>query len=472
MTTPPVCTRFAPSPTGNLHIGSVRTALFSWLYARQQKGKFILRIEDTDTQRSSADAVQGIIDGLQWLGLDHDAGPYFQTQRQQRYQAVIQTLLEAGNAYYCRCDTQRLDDMRKHAIASKQNPRYDRRCRDQNYAPSDTVPATIRFKNPLHGEVVIDDHIQGQVTYQNAELDDLIIARTNAMPTYNLAVIVDDMDMQITHVIRGDDHLNNTPRQINILHALDTKIPQYVHIPLIMGEDGKRLSKRHNASNILQYKQQGYLPKAILNYLIRLGWSHGDQEIFSIAEMLEYFTLEGINKSAASINPKKLLWLNQHHIKTTTDIELVDQLKDFFIDMGIDTSTGPDLLTLVKIQKQRVKTIQEMAQQSQYFYLDFSTYDTAMSQQYLSVEIAPILQTIRQRLAVLDSWTDEELHQTIIDVANEFTIKLGKIAQPLRFAITATTASPSIDITLRLLGKQRVLQRLDLALQNIANHDA
>ena len=465
-----VRTRFAPSPTGNLHIGSVRTALFSWLYAKHHNGKCILRIEDTDQARSSPESIQKILFGLSWLGLEYDEGPYYQTQRAAHYQTALQKLLDTDHAYYCYCSQETIDQMRAEAMAKGEKPRYDGRCRDKPAINDSTVKPVIRFKNPQHGAVVVADHIQGEVSYQNAELDDLIIARSNGMPTYNLVVVVDDIDMQITDIIRGDDHLNNTPRQINIFQALGASIPNYAHLPLILGADKRRLSKRHGATNILEYKEQGYLPEAMLNYLVRLGWSHGDQEIFSIAEMVKYFDIKDINKSAALIDAKKLLWLNQQHIKETDSTILANRLNGMFSQLNIDTKDGVDILQLVEVQKKRAKTMLEMAQQSQFFYCDFDINAAEAAKKHLYQEILMPLQSIGKKLALLEQWTDENLHQIIIDTAIEFNIKSGKISQPLRVAVTGGIVSPSIDSTLRLIGKNKVLQRLDAALEYIVRH--
>jgi len=462
-----VRTRFAPSPTGYLHIGGVRTALFSWLYARHHQGRFILRIEDTDRERSTDESVQVILDAMKWLGLECDEGPFYQTQRYDRYKEIIQKLLDEDKAYYCYCSKEELDVMREEAMARGDKPRYDGRCRHDDHPDKDKVPPVVRFKNPLEGEVVIEDRIQGRVVYKNEELDDLIIARSDGTPTYNLTVVVDDMDMQITDVIRGDDHLNNTPRQINIFHALDAEAPRYAHMPLISGEDGSRLSKRHGAANILQYKEDGYLPEALLNYLARLGWSHGDQEIFSMAEMIEYFDIEDVNKSAASVNPEKLLWLNQHYIKTGDSVELAEKLREYFKQLDIDIEDGPDILELVEVQKERAKTLLEMAEQSRCFYVDFDAHDADAAKKHLRPVILEPLEKLREKFAALDEWQDETLHQIIVDTAAEFDIKMGKIAQPLRVAITGGSVSPSIDVTLRLIGKKRVLSRLDMALDYV-----
>jgi len=462
-----VRTRFAPSPTGYLHIGGVRTALFSWLYARHHQGSFILRIEDTDRVRSTDESVQVILDGLQWLGLEYDEGPFYQTQRYDRYQEIIQKLLDEDKAYHCYCSKEALDVMREEAMARGDKPKYDGRCRHGDHPHKNDKSPVVRFKNLLDGEVVIEDRIQGTVVYKNEELDDLIIARSDGIPTYNLTVVVDDMDMQITDVIRGDDHLNNTPRQINIFHALDAKAPNYAHMPLILGEDGSRLSKRHGAANILQYKEDGYLPEALLNYLARLGWSYGDQEIFSMSEMIEYFDIEDVNKSAASVNPEKLLWLNQHYIKTGDNVELADKLSNHFAMLDIDTQSGPDILELVEVQKERSKTLVEMAEQSRFFYVDFETHDADAAKKHLRPVVLEPLEKIREKLVALDEWQDENLHQIIVETAAEFDIKMGKIAQPLRVAISGGSVSPSIDVTLRLIGKKRVIARLDLALDYI-----
>ena len=465
-------TRFAPSPTGYLHVGGVRTALFSWLYARQHNGQFILRIEDTDTERSTKEAIQAILDGMAWLNLAYDEGPFYQTQRMQRYREVIDQLLDNGKAYHCYCSREELDDMREAAMARGEKPRYNGKCRELESIPDGNIQPVVRFKNPLDGEVVVNDLIQGQVVFNNEELDDLIIARSDGFPTYHLSVIVDDMDMEITHVIRGDDHLNNTPRQINILTALDIEPPVYAHVPLILGEDGKRLSKRHGAVNVLQYKEQGILPEALLNYLVRLGWSHGDQEIFSLEEMMEYFRIEDVNKSAASLNPEKLLWLNQHYLKDCQDDRLAGLLTEVFSQNNVDTAKGPDIIELVKIQKERVKTVQEMYQQSKYFYADIDEFDANAAKKHLRPVILEPLSRLRERLLETEKWQDEEIHRIIDEVCSEFELKMVKVAQPLRVAVTGNAVSPSIDITLRLLGKERSIARLDKALEFIKQRSA
>ncbi|HEY9052427.1 MAG TPA: glutamate--tRNA ligase, partial [Gammaproteobacteria bacterium] len=353
-------TRFAPSPTGYLHIGGARTALFSWLYARKMGGDFILRIEDTDRERSTDESVQAILDGMTWLNLDYDEGPYYQTERFDRYKEVIQQLLDQGHAYYCTCSKERLEKLREEQMANKLKPRYDGCCRDKNLGPSDD--AVVRFKTPLEGEVVIDDQVKGRVVIKNSELDDLVIARPDGTPTYNLTVVVDDWEMNITHVIRGDDHLNNTPRQIHILNALGAELPVYAHVPMILGADGSRLSKRHGAVSVMQYRDEGYLPEAMLNYLVRLGWSHGDQEIFSREEMIEKFDIKDINKSASSFNPEKLQWLNQHYLNNLEPEHIKDLFAGYLKDHGIDPRGGPNLLEVVMLLRERSKTFVEMVQ--------------------------------------------------------------------------------------------------------------
>jgi len=373
-------TRFAPSPTGYLHIGGARTALFSWLFARKHGGKFVLRIEDTDRERSSVESVNAILEGMTWLGLDYDEGPFYQTERFERYGAVIEQLMESGHAYRCYCSKERLETVRAKQMAKKLKPRYDGHCRNgtKTEPHEKNKPYVIRFRNPLEGAVIIDDLVKGRVTISNTELDDLIIARTDGTPTsptYNLTVVVDDLDMDITHVIRGDDHLNNTPRQINILNALGAELPKYGHVPMILGEDGKRLSKRHGAVSVMQYREAGFLPEALLNYLVRLGWSHGDQEIFSIDEMIQYFDVPDVSASASTLNQNKLLWVNQHYLKETDAAHVAQHLSIHMGALDIDPTTGPELAKVVEVQRERAKTLVEMAETSLYFYKDFTEYD-------------------------------------------------------------------------------------------------
>lgn len=460
-------TRFAPSPTGYLHIGGARTALFSWLYARKHGGRFILRIEDTDLERSTAESVNAILEGMTWLGLEYDEGPFFQTHRFPRYREVIQQLLEEGKAYRCYCTKEELDAMREQQMARKEKPRYNGRCRNLAKPPADK-PFVVRFKNPLDGVVVVDDLIRGKVVFQNSELDDLIIARTDGTPTYNFTVVVDDYDMQITHVIRGDDHLNNTPRQINILRALGATPPVYAHVPMILGPDGQRLSKRHGAVSVMQYREEGYLPEALLNYLVRLGWSHGDQEVFSVDEMFRLFDIKDVNNSASMFNPGKLLWLNQHYIKESDPAHVAHHLSWHMGQLGIDPATGPDLIEVVKAQRERAKTLVEMAKNSMFFYKDVESYDEKDAAKHLTSEIREPLTNLRERLKVVSEWAPAAIHQALLDCVEAHGLKLGKLAQPLRVAVTGAAVSPPIDVTLHLIGRERTLARIDKALEYVA----
>ncbi len=459
-----VRTRFAPSPTGYLHIGGVRTALFSWLYARQHQGQFILRIEDTDRERSTTESVNAILEGMAWLELQYDEGPFYQTQRFDRYQQVIEQLLAEGKAYYCYCSKERLEKLRTEQMARKEKPRYDGHCRYlTSPTPSDIKPV-VRFKNPLEGEVVVRDLIKGTVTFKNKELDDLIIARADGTPTYNFTVVVDDWDMQITQVIRGDDHLNNTPRQINILEALDANIPQYAHVPMILGRDGQRLSKRHGAVSVMNYKEEGYLPAALLNYLVRLGWSHGDQEIFSRQEMIDLFDIKTVQSSPSAFNPEKLLWLNQHYIKTGHPDELATHLQFQCDQLGIDTQRGTALTELVIAQAERAKTLKEMAQNSRFFFGDRLEMDEQAVKKHLNPMILEPLTDLGERLEQLHEWTVQMIHATIQSLSEQYALKLAKIAQPLRVAVTGGTISPPIDVTVYLIGQTRSVERIKQAL--------
>jgi len=455
-------TRFAPSPTGYLHIGGARTALFSWLYARKHGGKFVLRIEDTDLQRSTAESVNAILEGMTWLGMEYDEGPFYQTDRFHRYEEVIQELLKTGHAYRCNCSKERLESLREQQMARKEKPRYDGHCRDKQIDPNE--PHVIRFRNPLDGDVVVDDIIRGKVIIHNRELDDLIIRRTDGSPTYNLTVVVDDLDMNITHVIRGDDHINNTPRQINILKALGAEVPQYGHVPMILGEDGARLSKRHGATSVVQYRDEGFLPEALLNYLVRLGWSHGDQEVFTLDEMIEYFELQNVNRAASTFNRDKLLWLNQQYIRKDDPARIAHLLSPHMGELGIDPTEGPDLVEVVAAQQERASTLVEMAQVSAFFYKDFVEYEPAAAKAHLRPVAEAPLRELKQALASLEIWQAEAIHQVIHDVAAALDLKMGKVGMPLRVAVAGCGASPSIDITLQLLGKDKTLRRIDQAL--------
>lgn len=458
-------TRFAPSPTGYLHIGGARTALFSWLYARRHGGTFVLRIEDTDLERSTAESVNVILEGMTWLGLEYDEGPFFQTHRFDRYEEVIQQMLAKGLAYRCSCSKERLEALREEQMANKQKPRYDGSCRGQHVDPSE--PHVIRFRNPVEGAVVVDDQVRGKVVFSNDELDDLIIKRSDGSPTYNFVVVVDDMDMGITHVIRGDDHLNNTPRQINILRALGVEPPTYAHLPMILGEDGQKLSKRHGAASVTDYREDGYLPQALLNYLARLGWSHGDQEIFSLDELIQLFDISAINNSASALNMSKLQWLNQHYMKTMDPVKVAHHLRYQLGKLGIDPSSGPDPVAVVQAYAERAKTLAEMAAQAAWLYRDFEEYEADAAKKHLRpVALEPLLK-VREALAALAAWEPEALHAAVEQAAAALELKMGKLAQPLRVAVVGAAASPGIDVTLHLLGREACLRRIDRAVDFI-----
>lgn len=458
-----VRTRFAPSPTGYLHVGGARTALFSWLYARKHGGQFILRIEDTDLARSTEASVNAILEGMTWLGLTYDEGPFYQTQRFDRYKEIIEQLFDQGDAYHCYCSKETLEAMREKQRENKEKPRYDGRCRHLTTPPTDVKPV-IRFKNPTEGVVVVKDNIRGDVKFQNTELDDLIIARSDGSPTYNLTVVVDDMDMDLTHVIRGDDHLNNAPRQINIFKALKADVPVYSHVPMILGEDGARLSKRHGAVGVMNYRDEGYLPEALLNYLVRLGWSHGDQEIFSLDEMVQYFDINDVNKAASSFNTDKLIWLNQHYIKTSSPEHIARHLSYHMGQLGINPSQGPALVDVVVLQQERAKTLVEMAKNSVFFYQAPDRYDDKAAKKNLTAKSAVFLADMAKRLSAIAAWQVELLHDEIQACAEQHDVGMGKVAQPIRVAITGTTISPPLDATLALLGREKTLLAIKQAM--------
>jgi glutamyl-tRNA synthetase len=461
-----VRTRFAPSPTGYLHVGGARTALFSRLYARKHQGKFILRIEDTDLERSTQESVDAILQGMEWLGLSYDEGPYYQTQHFDRYKAVIQQLLDQGDAYHCYCSKEELEQLRTEQMANKEKPRYNGKCRHLT-EPQVGKEFVVRFKNPVDGAVTINDLVKGDITVANKELDDLIIARSDGSPTYNLTVVVDDMDMAITHVIRGDDHINNTPRQINILNALGADLPKYAHLPMILGSDGARLSKRHGAVSVMQFRDEGYLPEALLNYLVRLGWSHGDQEIFSIDEMVEFFDLDAVNASPSAFNMDKLLWLNHHYIMNGDPVHVAKHLVWHLEQQGINPEHGPDLADMVLAQRERCKTLVEMAAASRYFYQDFDAYDEKAAKKNFTEGADLVLNNLHTEFSALQAWDKEVLHETVIKLAEKMALGLGKVAQPLRVAVCGSAVSPAIDITLSLLGKEITLARIQRAIKYI-----
>jgi glutamyl-tRNA synthetase len=457
-----VVTRFAPSPTGLLHVGGVRTALYSWLYARRMGGKFILRVEDTDRERSTDEAVRIILEGMKWLGLDHDLGPYYQTQRFDRYKEVIARMLADGTAYRCYCTKEELDKIREEQTARKEKPRYPGIWRDRTDARPGVSPV-IRFKNPTDGEVVVEDLVHGSVTFKNTELDDLIIARSDGTPTYNFCVVVDDMDMGVTHVIRGDDHLNNTPRQMNMLLALGSTPPAYAHVPMILGPDGAKLSKRHGAVSVLEYKEEGFLPDALLNYLVRLGWSHGDQEVFTREEMIAAFDIHDVNKAASAFNNEKLLWLNQQHMVRAAPSAIVPHLRYQLERLGLKADDDAMLEGLIVAQRERAKTLKEMAQNSRFFFTDTIEMDPKAAAKHLGADSADGLREVHKRLSALAEWTAPAIHDALNALATEKGVGLGKIVQPVRVAISGGTVSPPIDATLALLGRDRTLRRIQAA---------
>jgi glutamyl-tRNA synthetase len=458
-----VRTRFAPSPTGLLHIGGVRTALFCWLYARRHGGVFILRVEDTDRERSTPEAVQVILNGMRWLGLDADEGPFYQTQRYPRYREVIQEWLSADKAYHCYCSKEELEAMRNAQLARKEKPRYDGRCRNGR-EPIPCVTPVVRFKNPLEGAVVVADAVHGDVVFQNSELDDLIIERSDGNPTYNFCVVVDDCDMKVTHVIRGDDHLNNTPRQMNMLRAMGVEPPVYAHLPMILGPDGTKLSKRHGAVSVLAYREEGYLPEALLNYLARLGWSHGDQEIFTLEEMTALFDIADVNKSASAINPDKLAWINQQHLMRLPPGKVVPELRWQLERLGVAAASDSMLEAVILAQRERSKTLKEMAEASRFFFEPPSDYDEKSARKHLTAETAPVLEQSKTALRALVDWNPAPIHAAIQAQAEAGGLGLGKVAQPIRVAVSGGSVSPPIDQTLSILGRDETLARLERAI--------
>jgi glutamyl-tRNA synthetase len=454
-------TRFPPSPTGYLHIGGARTALYSWLHARQQDGVFVLRIEDTDLERSNQESVQAILDGMDWLGLDYDQGPFYQTHRFDRYKEVIQALLDNNKAYHCECTKERLDEMRELLKANGQKPKYDGRCRELGL--SETEETVVRFKNPVDGEVIIRDLVKGNIAISNQELDDLVLARPDGVPTYNLTVVVDDMDMGITHVIRGDDHINNTPRQINILNALGAELPLYGHVPMILGEDGARMSKRHGAVGVMQYRDDGILPEALLNYLVRLGWSHGDQELFTMNELLELFKIEDVSRSPSTFNPEKLLWVNQEKIKALTPLELLAKSAWHFEQAGVVVPSDERSEAAVALIQERCKTLKDVVEQTKFFFSDVEIYQAAALKKWIKPGSVELLTALCSKLDSLNEWSAEHIQACVQAVVDENEVGFAKVAQPIRIAVTGATMSPSIDQTLQLLGRDVTLERLSRA---------
>ncbi len=460
-----VRTRFAPSPTGYLHIGGARTALYCWLESRHRGGEFILRIEDTDRERSTQEAVQAILDGMGWLGLVHDEGPYYQTLRMDRYRQVAEDLLKAGKAYYAYESKDEIEAMRAEAMAAGTKPRYNGYYRDRNEPLRDDPNRVIRFKNPTAGSVVFDDKVKGRIEWSNEELDDLVLIRSDGFPTYNFAVVVDDIDMRINEVIRGDDHVNNTPRQINIYHALGAAVPVFAHLPMILGPDGQKLSKRHGAVSVMQYRDDGFLPHALLNYLVRLGWSHGDQEIFSREQMIELFDIGDVNRAASRFDPEKLAWINQQYIKSDDPLELVPHFVWHLRAAGIDPEQGPEPADVILALRERAQTLKEMAEKARVWYAPLKDYDEAAVTKHLkSATALPALKAVHAQLEGAGEWSVENVHAAIAAAAESIGEGMGKVAQPLRVAITGTQVSPSIDHTVFLAGRDEALHRIEAAI--------
>lgn len=466
-----VKTRFAPSPTGYLHVGGARTALFSWLYARHCNGQFVLRIEDTDLERSTQAATDAILESMQWLNLNWDEGPYYQTKRFDRYKEVIDQLLSEGKAYKCYCSKERLEKLREEQMQQGLKPRYDGHCRDSNEQHSPDESYVIRFKNPKTGVVAFDDAVKGHIEFQNSELDDFIIQRSDGSPTYNFCVVVDDVDMGITHVIRGDDHVNNTPRQINLYHALGKPVPKFCHVAMILGPDGAKLSKRHGAVSVMQYREDGYLPEALVNYLLRLGFSHGDQEIFTRDEMISLFSIDKLSKSASSFSPKKLDWLNQHYMKTMDPAVVGKELQWHLERLGIDVSNsnGPDCALVVKAYAERTSTLKEMAQKARCYYEDFDEYDAAGVKKWIKEGSVDVLERAYNVIESLTSFDAKSIDESLEQLAKDLDIGMGKVGQPLRLAMTGTPTSPGIGDTMVLVGKERALLRIKKAIEHFKN---
>ena len=456
-------TRFAPSPTGYLHIGGARTALYSWAYARRRGGSFILRIEDTDLERSTAESVSAILESMQWLGLDWDEGPFFQMQRLERYKQVAETLIAAGHAYRCWATKEELDAMREEQRVRGVKPRYDGRWRPERAKASGLVPPqdrapVVRFRTPEEGDTGWSDLVKGPISFPNAELDDLVLLRGDGVPTYNFGVVVDDLDMNITHVIRGDDHVNNTPRQIPIYHALGAEIPQFAHVQMILGADGERLSKRHGAVSVMQYRDEGYLPEALVNYLARLGWSHGNEEMFSNAQFVEWFDLGHVSRSPAQFNPEKLSWLNQQHLKQADDARLAALAEPALRALGVDPRNGPPLEKVAALLKDRATTIRHLAEAATFFYREPQA-PAALVEEHLTHQVRPALRALQARLYETP-WERKAIGATLAQILREHGLKMPQIAMPLRVLVTGRTQTPSIDAVLELLGRETVVARL------------
>ncbi len=458
-------TRFPPSPTGHLHLGGARTALFNWLFARHHQGIFLLRFEDTDRERSKQEYVDSIREALEWLGLEWDEGPYFQMDRMDIYREYAQRLFEEGKAYYCECSPEVLEEKRKKALAEGRKPKYDGTCRDKGLGPG--PGRVLRFRCPEIGTTVVEDLIRGPVAFDHKELDDFILVRADGTPTYQFAVVIDDLTMGITHVIRGDDHLSNTPKQILLFEALGATPPKYAHVPMILGPDGSRLSKRHGALSILAYRDEGYLPQALRNYLVRLGWSYGDQEIFSLEEMIEKFDLSRVSKSAARFDPDKLLALNAHYIRQEDTDRLAEMVKPFLEKLGLKVSDEDMLRQAVETVKPRARTLAEMAEMMRFYFVDQVEYEEKAARKFLKPDIAPVLERLVKELEVLEKFEEEPLEKLFRGLAEEYQLKLKHIAQPVRVALTGRTVSPGLFEIMDILGKETVLARLQRALQYI-----
>lgn len=467
-----VVTRFAPSPTGYLHVGGARTALYSWLQAKKHDGKFILRIEDTDLERSTPEAVQAILDGMKWLGMENDGEIFYQTKRFDLYNQYVDELIAQDKAYKCYCSKERLDTLRAEQEAAGQRTGYDGHCAHNSADASDDAPHVVRFRNPKEGSVKWNDVIRGEMEIANSEMDDMIIRRTDGSPTYNFCVVVDDWQMGMSHVIRGEDHLINTAKQINIFAALGATVPTYAHCSMILGDDGKKLSKRHGAVGVMQYRDDGYLPQALINYLVRLGWSHGDQEIFTLNELFEHFDINNINKSASAFNTEKLNWMNQQYMKLLPAEEVAKHLSWHFNALAVNCENGPKLEAIVEIQCERVKTLKELAEISTYFYQDFAEFEEKAAKKHLRPVAKAPLELVKQKLAELTDWQPEAIQDAINQTAEELEVGMGKVGMPLRVAATGGGNSPSLDVTLALLDKNKIIERIEMALSFIAEREA
>ena len=463
-----VRTRFAPSPTGMLHIGGARTALFAWLYARHHGGQFLLRIEDTDRERSTAEATQVILDGLSWLGLEWDGEPVYQASRQAEHVLAVDQLIEEGHAYRCYCSKDELDAMREAQRAAGKKPMYDGRCRHRSDRPSEK-PFVVRFRSPDEGETIVNDLVLGPVTFPNAELDDLILLRTDGTPTYNLAVVADDAEMGITHVVRGSDHLNNTPRQIQLYQALGLPVPAFAHIPLIHGPDGAKMSKRHGAVAVTEYREKGYLPKAVANYLARLGWSHGDEEVFSPEQLIELFDLKQVGKAAARFDQQKLDWLNSHYLRAAAPADLVAEVGRF---LGLDSGAGPDLSAVIATLQERSKNLVELAEGARFFYVAPGSYDEKAVQKNFKDGTWALLEKLIAGVEALEAFSGEAVHALIGEICAAEGVGMGKLAQPVRILVSGGPVSPPIDLTLGLLGREESLARLRAGISALRQHPA